>query len=389
VTEPELPSPAGPPAAISHLVRQRTEARARRDWASADALKSQIEAAGWRVVDHGNRTSVSPAALPTVEVGGEMRYGSAAAVPSLLDQPATAILTVAIVASEAPERVSRLLAALRDHAPQGTQVVVVANDPSLAQEAALQPDAADRAPIGGRVPEVLRTTARLGLGAALNMALRRAAGEIVLLADGTVWPAGEALTPLIETLSNPAVAAVGAFGLIDRGPGPFQPNALERATGNDGPEVTALEAGWLAFRRADYAALGPLDERFVTPAWLDVWWSLRLRCGAEPDGVESNGVENVEAGEDSEDGAPAEPPARAFSQADLPAPRRAVKLDLPVEREAPAWPPDRSRLNRRNMYRVLHRFGWREDLAGQGGQGSPSKKGSGQDQGLNSVGGPF
>ena len=46
----------------------------------------------------------------------------------------------------------------------------------------------------------------------------------------------------------------------------------------------------------------------------------------------------------------------------LPEPRRAVRLALPLDRDAVPWPPDRSRLNRRNMYRVLDRFGWREDL---------------------------
>ena len=49
-------------------------------------------------------------------------------------------------------------------------------------------------------------------------------------------------------------------------------------------------------------------------------------------------------------------------EVEMPKPRRAVRLDLPLERDEVAWPPDRSRLNRRNMYRVLDRFGWRDDL---------------------------
>jgi hypothetical protein len=46
----------------------------------------------------------------------------------------------------------------------------------------------------------------------------------------------------------------------------------------------------------------------------------------------------------------------------MPEPRRALRLELPLERDEVSWPPDRSRLNRRNMYRVLDRFGWRDDL---------------------------
>jgi len=324
------------------------EARARRDWAAADALKAQIEAAGWRVTDSGRRSSVSPAAATTLEVAGELRYGSAAAVPSVLDEPATAAWTVAIVASETPDRVSRLLAALRAHAPGGTQVVVVANDPSDSQAAALQLAAPDRAPIGGSVPEVLRTSKRLGFAAALNIGLRRAAGEVVLLADGTAWPTGDALSPLAAALAAPAVAAAGGFGLVAPEQGPLRPNALQRP---DAPpaaqDVVALEAGWLAFRRSDYRALGPLDEHFLTPAWLDVWWTLRLRVGVEPKAEAeppSTGNEGVDPGEP--------PPVR-----------RAVRLELPLAREEVPWPPDRSRLNRRNMYRVLDRFGPRDDLA--------------------------
>jgi hypothetical protein len=375
VSEPT--SPAGPPAEITHLVRERMEARARGDWATADVLKAQIEALGWRVTDRGRRSSVSPAMPATLEVAGELRYGSAAAVPSLLDEPATAAWTVAIVASETPDRVSRLLAALRAHAPTGTQVVLVANDPSDSQAAALEPGTPDRAPVGGSVPEVLRTSTRLGFAAAVNIGLRRAAGEIVVLADGSAWPTSDALSPLAAALADPTVAAVGGFGLVAPEAGPLRPNALERPDGSFAvQDVAALEAGWLAFRRSDYRELGPLDEHFVSPAWLDVWWTIRLRVGAEawaePEGEREADEANMAAEDraDSDRGGsptPATSPTSATSpnpadSADLPPSRRAVRLELPLDREEGPWPPDRSRLNRRNMYRVLDRFGWRDDL---------------------------
>ena len=388
--------PNGPPPEITHLVRERTEARTRQDWPRADAIKAQIEAAGWRIVDRGNRTSVSPAAPPAVQVDGELRYGSASAVESLLDEPATTAWTVVVVASEAPEQVSRLLAALRAHAPGETQVVVVANDPSDSQSAALRPGAPDRSPIGGRDPEVLRTSARLGYAAALNIGLRRATGELVLLADATARPTGDAMGPLAAALHDPAVAAAGGFGLVSTEAGPLRPGSLRRlgdlgsdiagasqaartagpadtglASSRDTAEVVALEGSWLAFRRSDYGALGPLDERFLTPAWLDVWWTLRLRAGADPESAgndesepgESNGTEQNDGDSGDRDQADESTAAAEAPEVDLPAPRSAVRLQLPLEREAVAWPPDRSRFNRRNMYRVLDRFGWRDDLA--------------------------
>jgi hypothetical protein len=362
------------------------EARSRRDWSTADKLKAQIEAAGWRITDRGSRSSVSPAAPTTVEVAGEVRYGSAAAVPSLLDEPATAPWTVAIVASEEPERITRLLSALRAHAPAGTQVVVVVNDPSEAQAAALRPESPDRAAIGGTVPELFRTSTRLGYAAALNIALRRAAGEIVLLADGSAWATGDALSPLADALSDPAVAAVGGFGVVTTDRGLLRPNTLVRS--DDTPparDVSALEGGWLAFRRSDYRDLGPLDEHFVTSAWLDVWWTLCLRTGAEPEGVaearaevddaeaaaaaevgRAAGIDGRAAGIPDEDrgelAEPATEPTQPAEGEEPAPPRRAVRLELPLSRDEVVWPPDRSRLNRRNMYRILDRFGWRDDL---------------------------
>ena len=358
----EPTSSAGPPAEITHLVRERTEARAARDWTRADSLKQQIEAAGWRVVDRGAKTSVTPAAPATVAVYGELRYGAANAVPSRLEEPSTAAVTVVLVASEAPEVVSRLLSGLRASAPPGTQVIVVANDPSSGQEGALQARTADRLPIGGTEPELLRTSRRLAIGAALNIGLARAAGEVVVLADGSAWPTGDALTPLLETLRDPEVAVAGGFGLAVDQAGPLQPTALART---DDAAVVALEGGWLAFRRTDFVALGPLDERFIIPAWLDVWWSLRLRAGADVE-VEGEGAEESSA----EDQNASRPDGPAHGGTDrpespeivLPVPRKAVRLDLPLGRDEISWPPDRSRMARRNMYRVLDKFGWRDDL---------------------------
>jgi hypothetical protein len=374
-------SPSGPPADIAQLVRARAEARANHHWTRADELKAQIEAAGWRVVDRGRRSSVHPVVPQSVEIDGEMRYGSAADVPSALEKPATATVSLVLVASEEPARLSRLLAALRAHSPAGTRVVVVENDPSSAQEAALGPDGPDRAPIGGVGLELLRTSVRLGYAAALNIGLRRAAGSVVVLADGSAVPIGDALSPLLRAFDDSEVAAVGAFGLLAEDGVALRPQELERAASDPDAdlEVAALEGAWLAFRRDDVIAIGSIDEHFVTPAWLDVWLSLRLRVGPDAgpateteatgdeaapgrDG-ESDGVEGVEAKEALDSDGPASSEGRAPEVLDLPAPRRALMIDLPLARDETPWPPQRTRLNRRNMYRVLDAFGWRDDLA--------------------------
>ena len=88
-----------PPPEVQEAASRRSEARVARDWATADRLRDEIEAAGWRVVDAGTRYRLELASPPDVEVGGEIRYGRSDAVPSLLDAPAAGLATVVIVAT--------------------------------------------------------------------------------------------------------------------------------------------------------------------------------------------------------------------------------------------------------------------------------------------------
>ena len=314
-----------PPAEIVGLARERSEARAARDWLRADALRAEIEAAGWKVIDRGTDVVLEPATPTTVEEGGVLRYGAAAAVPSVLDQPPTARFSVELIADDWADDLSRILAGLRAHAPEGTQVVIVANDPGPGQAARLAPDGPDLVPIADAAPEVVWTSDRLGHAAARNVGLRRARGAVVVLADASIEPTGDALAPLERALDDPAVAVAGAFGLVTAD--------LRRFDDAPGPVVDAVALEWMAFRRADFVALGPLDEKFVFQRHLDAWWSLVLRAGAD----------------------------------ETAAPRGARRLALPLARhEHRAWTSlresERDRLSKRNFYRVLDRFRDRGDL---------------------------
>jgi hypothetical protein len=276
-------------------------------------------------MDRGTAYRLEPAAPPTVEAVGVVRHGSAETVPSMLDEPASARFTVLLVADDWPDDLSRILGGLRAHAPDGTHVVIVANEPTPAQAGRLAPGAPDLAVIAGAEPELLWTSARLGLATALNAGLRRARGEVVVLAETSVEVTGDALTPLVAPLADPSVAVAGAFGLA----GPDLGHLVDTA----GPDVDAIDADWLAFRRADFASLGPLDGKYISPHGLDTWWSLVLRAGADPDE----------------------------------APRRALRLALPLVRHVRAGAAsspagERDRLARRNFYRLLERFRDRADL---------------------------
>jgi len=319
------------PDDVLSAAHARARARGQRDWTEADRLRGEIEAAGWKVVDRGTDFALSPASAPDLVEAGGRRYGSSASVPSRLADAPVGVATIVVVAGDAPARLEQVIGTLREHAPDGTQLVIVGDDPRPEQAAAL--DLIERdSEQPGVATEIIRTSAPLGRAAALNAGIRRAAAPIVVLLDASVEPTGDLVTPLVAALRDPTVAVAGSPGLVS--------GDLRRFLPAPAGDVDAIGGGCQAFRREDYIARGPLDERFLHPASLDAWWSLALRDG----------------GEEGQH-------------------RRAVAFDdLPLRHreDGPAnvSGTDHERLAKRNFYRLIDRFGWRRDLL----TGRPSRQ---------------
>jgi hypothetical protein len=334
-----MPSDAVPPE-IRAIADARADARRARDWATADRLKGELEVAGWKVVDAATLYTLERAAPPDVELGGSVRYGSAASVPSRLDEAPIGVATVVIVAADDVTGAIRQAEAVAEGAQDGTQVVIVANEPPEDDDDALAAlDRLDAADPGapGVVTEVVRTATRLGAAAAWNVGLRRAAAPVVvLLGPGILAPAG--LVPaIVSALEDPSVAVAGPVGLVSSDLRAFL------SAPSDAVDVDAIAGDAIGFRREDAVARGLLDERFVAPDHLATWWSLVLR----------------------------DPPDDEDEDAE---PRRAVQV--PVEIAGTGEPradddadPARARLAKRNFYRFLKRFATRRDLIGSGARG--------------------
>ena len=312
------------PDDILSAAHERARARAALDWPEADRLRGVIEAAGWKVVDRGTDFGLTPAVPADVAEDTLVRYGTSKNVPSRLVEPTTGLATVVLIATDHPQDLGRTLAALRDFAPTGTSIVVVADAPSDEQSLSLESEATGM--VDARIPvEIVWTSERLGHAAAINIGIRRATAPIVVLLDTSIEPTGDLITPLVQALDDLSVAVTGGWGITSTDLRHF-----EDASAGD---VDAIEGYCQAFRRIDAAERGPLDERFRFYRNLDIWWSLALR--------------------DAGDGA---------------TPRRAVRLDgLPVARhDHRGWaslPDDeRDRQSKRNFYRIIDRFGARLDL---------------------------
>jgi GT2 family glycosyltransferase len=217
--------------------------------------------------------------------------------------------------TERADELERLMAGIRAHAPEGTDVVIVADQPSDALAADLEAlEAASDI-------EVIRTGAPFGQAAAINAGTRRASGEVAVVIDPSIELVGNAITPLVRALDDSRIAIAGAFGLNSTDMRRFEPAP---------PGVVhVVEDALMAFRRGDAEARGPLDERFRRRGSTGTWWSLVLR-----------------------DEGP-----------DL-ASRLALAIQVPQVRHptAESNEPDASRLAKRDFYRVFDRFGARRDL---------------------------
>jgi GT2 family glycosyltransferase len=289
------------PDEVRALAAQRDARRRAKDFAAADALRDRIAGLGFSVIDGPDGPSLEPLAVT------EPHRIPAHDVESLLDEPATADVSVHWVVEGWPEDVGRALAGLRANRGGREVHYVVA-------------DVTDTEPSSyGEEVEVLALEAGTGWGAALNAGLKRSRGRSVLVMDGSVEPTGDVFAPLEAALEDPSVGVCGPFGISTED--------LRAFHESDGPEVDAIEGYLMAFRRDVIRDVGWFDERFRWYRTADIDYSFRIK----------------DAG------------------------LRALRVDAPVVRHEHrmyhATPEaERDRLSKRNYYRFLERFRDRYDL---------------------------
>jgi cysteinyl-tRNA synthetase len=168
---------------------------------------------------------------------------------------------------------------------------------------------------------VITLSPQLGFSAAVNAGIDAAAGQVVVLFDPGVELKGDAVTPLVQTLADPSVVVAGPYGLRGKG-------SLKEFEESAGPDVDAIEAYCMAFRREAAQAVGGFDPKFRFYRNADIEFSFRLRDRG----------------------------GRALAVAGLPIDRHEHRLWESTD------PKERERLSRRNLYRFLDRWGKRDDL---------------------------
>lgn len=301
-----MPPGSDLPDDVRRLLERRSDARAERDWARADALRDELAAMGWEVQD----TVGGSNARPILAADSDTDAG-----PDLLDEPAAVPLSVVAVAEDHGDDLARLLRGLSAQPPPGDwELVVVANAPSFDLDAV----GADGVPPVS--PRVVHSPDRLGWADARTLGLRAARGAVILLLDTSVEPTGDIASPILAAFDDPSVGLAGGWGLRSRDGRQF----AEAPPG----EVDALEAYCLAVRREALRAVGGFDRRFRFYRNADLDFSFAVR----------------DAG------------WRALATEPLPLVRHEHRgwTALPAE--------ERERLSRRNFYRFLDRWRDRRDL---------------------------
>src|SRR5579883_658408 len=183
------------PEEILALSHERDELRKRGKYERADALKQQIEDAGYAIKD--NPRGAHLIILPGVEVDGSV-YRMADQMPSLLNETDTCQFSVNILAQNTFEETRRCVeSVLRFAGDHDIELVLVDNasqdEFSIWAETLRQRD---------RRVHYRSEERRVGEAAARNLGLKRSRGTYILVLDSSAELTGDIFTPLARTLAD-------------------------------------------------------------------------------------------------------------------------------------------------------------------------------------------
>ncbi len=118
--------------------------------------------------------------------------------------------------------------------------------------------------------ELIRVAPGAGWAVAANAGLRRAAGRVVILVDGSIEFTGDGVDGLLRALQDPTVGVTGPFGLVT--------DDLREFRESEGPEVDAVEGYVMALRRELFEQGLRFDEKFKFYRTADIELSFQVKA---------------------------------------------------------------------------------------------------------------
>jgi cysteinyl-tRNA synthetase len=284
---------------------------------SSDLMRESIEVEGFRVHDVSDgssihaRGAVDPALRPNV-------ITHVREIKSLLHEPDAYEFSVNLLAWDNADEIERVVNSVIAHkGDRSIEIVLIDNGSSDGTAEVVHRLAREHSEV-----HPLWIDHWVGEGGGRNAGLLRSQGRSVVVLGNHIEVAGDIFTPIEQALRDPEVGLVGGWGV--------RSGDLRNFESSAGPEVDAVEAYLLAFRRAEIDRVGLLDEKFRFYRHIDLEYSLRFS---------DRGMKNIVVPE--------------------------IKART-IEHEHRLWyhtPSDeRERKSKRNFYRFLHRWGDRRDL---------------------------
>lgn len=312
-TRPNHPYRQGIPAEILALSHERDLLRRRGQYARADILKQQIEAAGYVIKD--NPRGAHLVILPSIDVDGTV-YRTAQHLPSLLNEPDRCIFSVNILARNNYEQTRRCVESVLRFADSADLEIILVDNASQ--------DGIDLWVETVKYHEprlhLLRASRVMGEAEARNIGLKQSRGRYILLLDSCVELTGDIFPRLSITLADPTVGIVGVHGL--------RTDDLRHFEASDETEVEAVDGLCMAFPRKLLRRVGLFDEGYRFSPYMDIDFTFAIRDSG----------------------------TQAIALHDLPL---VCHGDTQLASSSSA---EQIRLKKRNFYRFMEKWGDRDDL---------------------------
>ena len=267
-TDPEVYL-AKVPSTIAVQVRERERLRAHRDYARADQVRQVLSAEGFALRDTVPGTLVLP--RPPEEeftvISSSADVADNTRLPDLYD------FSVNLLAHNSREDLERCIKSICRHVNDyHIELVIIENGSTdgkdgtlpflqqLAREGDLRGE--DGQHIG---VQVLFADHNIGFAAGRNATMRASRGRFIVLMDTSIEVTGDIWDPLLQTLADRSVGVAGPYGLVT--------DDLREFREAPGPDVDAIEAYLMAFRRELLPEVGWVDEKFRFYRLMDIYFS--------------------------------------------------------------------------------------------------------------------
>jgi len=303
----------GIPAEILALSHERDELRKRGKYDRADALKRQIEEAGYGIKDnpHGAHLIV----LPSIDVDGVV-YRTSRHAPSLLDEADRCEFSVNILANSNFEETKRCVESVMRYIGTHEVEVLLVNNRSFEE---LDTWFRELQRSDSRL-HLLNTSRPLGEAEARNVSMRQSRGKYILLLDTSVELIGDIFTPITQILTDPSIGITGFRGLSSED--------LHHFEESTDAEVEVIDELCMAFQRKLLKKIGLFDESYRFVYYMAIDFNFAVR---------NSGVRAVVT------------------------PKLPLK-SYPLYQDATLSDAERTRMKKRNFYRFLDKWGQRDDL---------------------------